>query len=174
MPAPPKPSRVFWANYRIKGAYYYQDTPAYAELQGYFKAHIGEQRLIIEREPNNRHDTHAIKVMIPYGDNGKGVLMGYVGKEFNQQLGALMDHFGMKVHATLSRKGTSFAGSVLYMDVYLETERPPVTNNHVMITGSLTVDGSLRTNIATKAYVDGLIATPKIKPIKKVGEDIFV
>lgn len=111
-----------WASHRVKGAYYYRDTPAFRELRDIFIKGT-PYKLTLMRDPNNRYDSNAIKVL---AHDGK-TLIGYVPRESNQQLGMLMDSFGAQVEAVLT-KDSNFMAHLLYMDIFLVDVKPVVSN----------------------------------------------
>lgn len=155
--------RVHWASHRIKGAYYYRDSPAFKQMAKDFAA--GKTlTVVLKREPTNRHDANAIRVLAPDSD----ILIGFVPKDSNQQLCLVMDNYGARVTATVT-KDSNFSTNMLYMDIFLEPEAPKASrfddedeadyehiksafDSHVKVTNVATT----ATSPITKAYVDAL------------------
>lgn len=60
-------------------------------------AHLREfdfEELYLEREPNNKYDPNATKVMVKFRDKKSGTQIGYVPKELAQYLATVIDRRG--------------------------------------------------------------------------------
>lgn len=71
-------------------------------------------RLELRREPTNRHDSWAIRVLDPGGD-----LLGYLPADVNEVLARMMDA-GKCLYAKISAQDSRGTWNRMYVEVYLD------------------------------------------------------
>lgn len=104
-----------WDTYPIRGAYYHKDVDAsWKRLKSYIGKDLNEDELILEREPTNRYDCKAIRVL----DRDTGKHIGFVPAASNHQLAILMDNCDVEVTAKVD-KSSDFTSHKLFMQVYI-------------------------------------------------------
>jgi hypothetical protein len=103
-----------WSQHRIAGAYYHKDESkdAMELLALNLKRGVQPFQLLLLRDPGNRYDKNAIKVV----DRTTGKLIGWVPKEENANLAMMMDKLPIKVEAAVAAH-SNFQAMRLFMGI---------------------------------------------------------